>query len=59
MTSTTVLIDSFNKCRINFGNEYGCLSIGNLLLVLGVVAIFMLFLGYIMLKTSHKQRSAK
>jgi len=54
-----VAIEEFSKCRINFGTEYGCLSIGNILLVLGVVAVFMLFLGYIMLRTSQKQRSAK
>ena len=50
MTSTTVLIEEFSKCRINFGIDYGCLSISDIMVALGVVAAFMLVLGVIMLK---------
>ena len=44
--SNTVLIDEFTKCRLTsiFGEPYGCLTLGTVWVVLGVVAIILLLI---------------
>ena len=48
------LADSLTKCRLESifgsGDYFGCLTISNLLLVVGIAAAFMLLLGVIILK---------